>query len=138
MLDSTMALDIAPMSGVAMPGTTSPVRGILVLIEQLTVPGGSERQCIELARAHAASGIGVTIMTLEGSLDVHAAQSRDERLTLHTIGRSRLARLLATAHAKLGLAWEMRRLARAGRRIHADVVLAHHYPAHWASAAIGR
>jgi glycosyltransferase involved in cell wall biosynthesis len=32
----------------------------------------------------------------------------------------------------------MRRLAHAARQTRADIVLAHHYPAHWASAAIAR
>lgn len=111
---------------------------MLILIEQLTVPGGSERQCIELARAHAAAGVDVTILALEGSLDVHASHVTDKRLTLRTIGRSRTARVLGRIHPKAGLAWEMYRLARAARPVLADVVLAHHYPAHWASARVGR
>ena len=112
-----------------------PPRRILVLIDRLNVPGGTERQCIELARAQARRGAEVTILALEGSLGLHSASS-DEQVSLRTIGTSRVASALARIHPKLGLAWDMRRLAAAARGHRADVVLAHHYPAHWASARV--
>lgn len=138
MLDSSIALDTEATRPIATRPIPRTLRSILVLIEQLTVPGGSERQCIELARAHAAAGVDVEILTVEGTLGIHATDASDERLTLRTIGCSRVARLLGAIHPKLGQAWEMRRLARAAEASHAEVVLAHHYPAQWASAAIAR
>src|SRR5437773_11366537 len=138
MLNSSLAAEVPPMADASFTHAKVVPRSILVLIEQLTVPGGSERQCIELARAHAAMGVDVTILALEGTLDVHAPQVTDRCLTLRTIGRSGTARLLGAIHPKLGLAWDMCRLASAARHIPADVVLSHHYPAHWASAALSR
>lgn len=138
MLESTFALDSIANPRISTPRIPATPHSILVLIEQLTVPGGSERQCIELARAHASSGIDVEILSLEGTLGIHAPSASDERLTLRTIGRSRVARVLGSIHPKIGQAWEMRRLARAARNTRREVVLAHHYPAQWASAALAR
>lgn len=138
MVESTVAPTTETNPRISAPRIPPTPRSILVLIEQLTVPGGSERQCIELARAHATSGLDVEILTLEGTLSIHSAHADDERLTLRTIGRSRVADLFGALHPKLGQAWEMRRLARAARDSRAEVVLAHHYPAQWASAAISR
>src|SRR3954468_8378278 len=101
MVESHLALDTEANQRVSTASIPQAPRSILVIIEQLTVPGGSERQCIELARAHAASGIDVEIVALEGTLGIHAPAAEDERLTLRTIGRSRLAGVLGFLHPKL-------------------------------------
>jgi glycosyltransferase involved in cell wall biosynthesis len=105
------------------------------LIEALVVPGGTERQCVELARGLAATGVRVRLLTLEGGLAVHAPSAEDAAIEVTAIGRSRAARALARVHPKLGQAVDMWRLSRVVRRLPPDCVLVpHHYPAHWAAS----
>src|SRR6266566_2189959 len=120
------------------PLPRSPKRGralmIAFLIERLTEPGGSERQCIELARSLAKLGHQMTVMTVEGSLGVHEDRETDQEVSFIRIGASNGAHLVGKLHQKLGQGWEMIRLGIAARRLPSGTILVpHHYPAHWAS-----
>jgi glycosyltransferase involved in cell wall biosynthesis len=107
---------------------------VAFLIEKLTDPGGTERQCVELARALTDLGHQVTVMTVEGSLGVHEKKEIDQKISFVRIGASRFGLWIGQLHPKLGQAWDMIRLGLSARRLpRAAILMAHHYPAHWAS-----
>jgi len=116
---------------------SSPARqplAVTFLIERLTEPGGSERQCVELARALRELGHRVSIVTLEGSLDVHEQRPIDLDIPVIRAGASAFAGWIGKLHPKLGQAWEMTRLGLASRRLaRTTLLMPHHYPAQWAS-----
>src|SRR6266550_3241993 len=103
------------------------VMRIAFLIERLTEPGGSERQCIELARALAETGHEMTVMTVEGCLGVHENQETDQGVSFIRIGGSNVARLMSKVHRKLGQAWNMIRLGIRARRLPPSTVLVPHH-----------
>jgi|SRR2546422_36250 len=111
------------------------IRSIVFLVESLKQPGGTERQCVELARGLAELGHRMTVLTLEGTLGLHSDLSVDRGIDLRQIGRSALGRVLSNLHPKLGQAWDMVRLGIAASRLpRGHLLVPHHYPAHWAAA----
>jgi glycosyltransferase involved in cell wall biosynthesis len=107
---------------------------IVFLVESLATPGGTERQCVELARGLVELGHSIVILTLEGTLGVHHATLQDRHIEFRSIGRSAVGRYLSRIHPKIGQAWEMVRLGLSAGSLPPEWMLVpHHYPAHWAA-----
>ncbi len=101
---------------------------IALLIHELEVQGGGERQCVALARELQRAGHDVTLFT--SAYDPNCYAQICSELKIRITGRGWLPRLQKSSYLRRFL--DMRHMLAAVDEAH-DVWNPHHWPAHWAA-----
>lgn len=101
---------------------------IALLIHELQVQGGGERQCVALARALQSAGHDVTLYTSVYKPACYAQTCSE--LKIRVTGRGWLPRMEKSAYLRRFL--DMRRMLAAIDEAH-DIWNPHHWPCHWAA-----
>ena len=106
---------------------------IAVLIHELEVQGGGERQCVALARALQHAGHDVTLYT--SAYDPGCYTEICSELKIQVTGRGWFPHLRSSAYLRRFL--DMRRMLAAIDEAH-EIWNPHHWPPHWASVWLKR
>jgi glycosyltransferase involved in cell wall biosynthesis len=107
---------------------------IALIMHELLVEGGGERQCLSLARALLQQGHEVTVYTSVYD-SANCFQQICKDLTIIAVGRGRLGWLRKPLFIRGYL--DMRHLARAGATSH-EIWNPHHWPAQWGAVWLKR